>query len=361
MAFEGLAEKLQAVFKKLTQRGKLSEKDVKDALREVRLALLEADVNYLVVKDFLKKVQERAVGQEVLSALTPGQMVIKIVNEELTALMGGQNARLELQQRPAVILLVGLQGAGKTTLAGKLGGLLKKQGKKPLLAACDVYRPAAIEQLKIVGQRMELPVFEQGRKVYRSPSLEEIRAEIEKQIDRFPALSELSLMQRNVVISQLLEEYSRLCSMELCENTLIDAVIFSKKTRADAFGIHMSCALALPERIAVSPVDLISVFANLLDNAIEGSLLMPPEKRMILVSAAVKADCLIVTVANHKPASLHVRTEGMASSKGEGHGLGLGILRQIAERYDGSFSCEDSGERVEFSIMLPLLESRTER
>lgn len=192
-------------------------------------------------------------------------------------------------------------------------------------------------------------------------SLEEIRAEIEKQIDRFPALSELSLMQRNVVISQLLEEYSRLCSMELCENTLIDAVIFSKKTRADAFGIHMSCALALPERIAVSPVDLISVFANLLDNAIEGSLLMPPEKRMILVSAAVKADCLIVTVANHKPASLHVRTEGMASSKGEGHGLGLGILRQIAERYDGSFSCEDSGERVEFSIMLPLLESCTER
>ena len=168
-------------------------------------------------------------------------------------------------------------------------------------------------------------------------------------------------MQRNVVISQLLEEYSRLCSMELCENTLIDAVIFSKKTRADAFGIHMSCALALPERIAVSPVDLISVFANLLDNAIEGSLLMPPEKRMILVSAAVKADCLIVTVANHKPASLHVRTEGLASSKGEGHGLGLGILRQIAERYDGAFSCEDSGERVEFSIMLPLLESRTER
>ena len=163
MAFEGLAEKLQAVFKKLTQRGKLSEKDVKDALREVRLALLEADVNYLVVKDFLKKVQERAVGQEVLSALTPGQMVIKIVNEELTALMGGQNTRLELQQRPAVILLVGLQGAGKTTLAGKLGGLLKKQGKKPLMAACDVYRPAAIEQLKIVGERMELPVFEQGQ------------------------------------------------------------------------------------------------------------------------------------------------------------------------------------------------------
>ncbi len=163
MAFEGLADKLQAVFKKLTQRGRLSEKDVKDALREVRLALLEADVNFLVVKDFLKKVQERAVGQEVLSALTPGQMVIKIVNEELTAVMGGKNARLELQQRPAVIMLVGLQGAGKTTLAGKLGGLLKKQGKKPMLAACDVYRPAAIRQLQLVGEKMELPVFEQGQ------------------------------------------------------------------------------------------------------------------------------------------------------------------------------------------------------
>ena len=163
MAFESLSDKLQSVFKKLTQRGKLSEKDVKDALREVRLALLEADVNFLVVKDFLKKVQERAVGQEVLSALTPGQTVIKIVNEELTALMGGQNARLELQQRPAVIMLVGLQGAGKTTLAGKLGGLLKKQGKKPMLAACDVYRPAAIRQLQVVGERMELPVFEMGQ------------------------------------------------------------------------------------------------------------------------------------------------------------------------------------------------------
>lgn len=163
MAFEGLADKLQAVFQKLGARGKLTEADVKNALREVRMALLEADVNFLVVKDFLKKVQERAVGEDVLKSLTPGQMVIKIVNEELTALMGSSNARLELNQRPAVIMLVGLQGAGKTTLAGKLGLHLKKQGKSPLLAACDIYRPAAIQQLQVVGQKVDVPVFAMGQ------------------------------------------------------------------------------------------------------------------------------------------------------------------------------------------------------
>ncbi|MDR2515114.1 MAG: signal recognition particle protein [Christensenellaceae bacterium] len=159
MAFEGLADKLQSVFKKLTARGKLGEADVKAALREVRMALLEADVNFLVVKDFLAKVQERAVGQEVMQALTPGQTVIKIVSEELTALMGGKGARLEFQSRPSVVLLCGLQGAGKTTLAAKLGGMLKKQGKNPMLAACDVYRPAAVAQLEIVGKSQNLPVF----------------------------------------------------------------------------------------------------------------------------------------------------------------------------------------------------------
>ena len=145
------------------------------------------------------------------------------------------------------------------------------------------------------------------------------------------------------------------------ENPLFSVLINHALYRSERNGIRLDLRLHDADLSMLSDMDLTILFANLLDNAIEGSLLMPPEKRMILVSAAVKADCLIVTVANHKPASLHVRTEGMASSKGEGHGLGLGILRQIAERYDGSFSCEDSGERVEFSIMLPLLESRTER
>ena len=165
MAFEGLSSKLQNVFKKLTGRGKLNEKDVKEAMREVKLALLEADVSFAVVKKFIAAVTERAVGAEVLESLTPGQQVIKIVNEELTSLMGGANAKLEFGSKsPAVVLLCGLQGAGKTTMAGKLGAYLQKQfGKSPLLVACDIYRPAAIRQLQVVGEKLKLPVFERGQ------------------------------------------------------------------------------------------------------------------------------------------------------------------------------------------------------
>ena len=165
MAFEGIYAKLQSVFKKLTGKGRLSEKDVKEAMREIKLALLEADVNFVVVKDFVKKVSERAVGADVLESLTPGQQIIKIVNEELTALMGSTNARLDFgSTKPAVILMAGLQGAGKTTMCGKLALLLKKQyGKNPLLCACDIYRPAAIDQLKVVGEKAGVPVFEKGK------------------------------------------------------------------------------------------------------------------------------------------------------------------------------------------------------
>lgn len=165
MAFEGISAKLQSVFKKLTGKGRLSEKDVKEAMREIKLALLEADVNFVVVKDFVKKVSERAVGADVLESLTPGQQIIKIVNEELTALMGSTNARLDFgSTKPAVILMAGLQGAGKTTMCGKLALLLKKQyGKNPLLCACDIYRPAAIDQLKVVGEKAGVPVFEMGK------------------------------------------------------------------------------------------------------------------------------------------------------------------------------------------------------
>ncbi|MBR3502635.1 MAG: signal recognition particle protein [Clostridia bacterium] len=164
MAFEGLTSKLTAAFSKLRGKGKLTEQDVKAAMREIRMALLEADVNYAVVKDFIKKVTEKAVGAEILESLTPGQQVIKIVNEELTQLIGGTNARLTYApQAPTIYMLCGLQGAGKTTMAGKLGGMLKKQGKKPLLAACDVYRPAAIQQLKVVGGQVGVEVFERGQ------------------------------------------------------------------------------------------------------------------------------------------------------------------------------------------------------
>jgi len=163
MAFEGLSQKLSGALSKLTGRGKLTEQAVKDAMREVRMALLEADVNYLVVKDFCKKVTERCVGQDVLESLTPAQQVIKIVNEEMTALMGTENARLTWSSSvPTIYMLCGLQGAGKTTMAAKLANYLKKTGKKPLLAACDIYRPAAIQQLQVVGKQVDVPVYEHG-------------------------------------------------------------------------------------------------------------------------------------------------------------------------------------------------------
>ena len=164
MAFEGLTEKLSAAFKKLRGKGRLTEADVKESMREIRLALLEADVSYKVVKDFIKTVTERAVGSDVLESLSPAQMIVKIVNEELTALMGSDNQKLQLaSQPPTVVMLVGLQGAGKTTNGAKLAGLFKRQGRRPLLCACDIYRPAAIEQLKVVGQQLEIPVFEMGQ------------------------------------------------------------------------------------------------------------------------------------------------------------------------------------------------------
>ena len=164
MAFEGLAEKIQGAFKKLSSRGKLTEADVKEAMRDVRMALLEADVNYALVKDFTKKVTERAVGGEILESLTPAQQVIKIVNEELTVLMGGQNVKLTRSSSvPTIYMMCGLQGAGKTTMCAKIGKMLVKEGKKPMLAACDVYRPAAIRQLQIVGGQAGVEVFEKGQ------------------------------------------------------------------------------------------------------------------------------------------------------------------------------------------------------
>lgn len=166
MAFEGLAEKLQNTFKKLRGKGKLTEKDIKEAMREVKLALLEADVNFKIVKQFIANVSEKCVGSEVLESLTPGQQVIKIVNEELTSLMGGTESKLNYASYgPTVIMLVGLQGAGKTTMCGKLALELRKNNKKPLLVACDIYRPAAIKQLQVVGKQIDIPVFSMGDKI----------------------------------------------------------------------------------------------------------------------------------------------------------------------------------------------------
>ncbi|KFZ40567.1 signal recognition particle receptor subunit alpha, partial [Thermoactinomyces sp. Gus2-1] len=163
MAFEGLSERLQSVMRKLRGKGKVTEADVKEAMREVRLALLEADVNFKVVKQFIDRVKERAVGQEVMKSLTPGQQVIKVVNEELTRLMGGEQSKLhQAQKSPTIIMMVGLQGAGKTTTSGKLARYLKKQNRRALLVAGDVYRPAAIRQLEVLGESLDTPVFSMG-------------------------------------------------------------------------------------------------------------------------------------------------------------------------------------------------------
>ena len=164
MAFEGLTEKISATFKKLRGKGRLKESDVKEAMREIRMALLEADVSYKVVKDFVKSVTERCVGTDVLEALSPAQMIIKIVDEELTSLMGSDAKHITINPNgPTVVMLVGLQGAGKTTNGSKLAGLMKRQGKNPLLVACDIYRPAAIQQLKVCGEKLGIPVFEKGQ------------------------------------------------------------------------------------------------------------------------------------------------------------------------------------------------------
>ncbi len=163
MAFEGLTEKISSTFKKLRGKGRLKEADVKEAMRDIRMALLEADVSYKVVKDFTKSVTERCVGADVLESLTPAQMIVKIVNEELCKLMGNETRHLNINPNgPTVVMLVGLQGAGKTTNGSKLAGLMKRQGRNPLLVACDVYRPAAIQQLKVCGEKLDIPVFEKG-------------------------------------------------------------------------------------------------------------------------------------------------------------------------------------------------------
>ena len=204
MAFEGLSEKLSNAFKKLRGKGRLSEADVKQAMREIRLALLEADVSYKVVKQFIAQVTERAVGTDVLEALSPAQMIIKIVNEELTALMGGESAKLTIASKPpTVVMLVGLQGAGKTTNGAKLAGLMKRQsGKRPLLCACDIYRPAAIQQLEVVGRQLDIPVFQMGQ----TNPVEIAKAGIQHALDHGNDLVFLDTAGRLHVDEELMEE-----------------------------------------------------------------------------------------------------------------------------------------------------------
>ncbi len=207
--FSGLGEKLNHIFSKLAHRGKLTELEIKQAMREVRVALLEADVNFVVAKDFINKVSEKAVGEDILKSLTPGQQVIKIVKDELVALMGSTNQKLEVAPSPpTVIMLCGLQGAGKTTMCGKLGFLLKKQGKKPMLVACDIYRPAAINQLKVVAGNANVDFYEKGTQSPVKTALEAIELAKRKGLDTV-IIDTAGRLQINAELMQELEEIKK--------------------------------------------------------------------------------------------------------------------------------------------------------
>ena len=232
MAFEGLSSKLSSALSKLTSRGKLTEQAVKEGMRDVRMALLEADVNYLVVKDFCKKVTERCVGQQGLDSRSPAQQVRKIVSEEMTALMGSEHARLTWSSSvPTIYMLCGLQGAGKTTMAGKLANYLQKQGKKPLLAACDIYRPAAIKQLQVVGSQVNVPVYEHGTQDPVKTAQEAIdEKEAEKLVKRGPQeltledfLSQMQQMKKMGGLQSMLSMLpgaNKLQDVEIDENAM---------------------------------------------------------------------------------------------------------------------------------------------
>ncbi len=219
MAFEGLSEKLGAAFKKLRNRGKLSESDLKDAMREVRLALLEADVNYKVAKEFTNTVIEKSIGAKVTESLTPAQMVIKIVRDELTELMGGTGARLDTANKiPTVIMMCGLQGSGKTTHSAKLAKRLKSQGHRPMLVACDIYRPAAIEQLKVLGAKIDVPVFEQGTEKPEKTAL----AAVKHARDYGNDFVILDTAGRLHIDTELMDELKRVCkAVEVNEILLV--------------------------------------------------------------------------------------------------------------------------------------------
>lgn len=224
MAFEGLSEKLSAAFKRLRSRGRLTEADLKEAMREVRLALLEADVNYKVAKDFTARVVEKSVGEKVMDSLTPAQMVIKIVRDELVALMGGEQVRIKTANRiPTVILMCGLQGSGKTTHSAKLAKKLKAQGHRPMLVACDIYRPAAIDQLKVLGEKIGVPVFEKGTQKPEKTALEAVNTARDYGNDYLI----LDTAGRLHIDEELMAELKRICdTVEVNEKLLvIDSMI----------------------------------------------------------------------------------------------------------------------------------------
>ncbi|TDB39923.1 MAG: signal recognition particle protein [Actinobacteria bacterium] len=317
--FQNLTDRLQSVFSRLTGRGKLSEADVDAAMREVRMALLEADVNFKVVKEFIAKVRERAVGADVMASLTPGQMVVKIVLEELTALMGGNEARLALSGRvPNVIMLVGLQGAGKTTAVAKLANLLRKQGKRPLMVACDVYRPAAIDQLEALGRELDIPV-------YRGEGTDAVaiaRAGVRDAIDRLRDLVIVDTAGRLHVDEEMMAEAAAIKAAIKPEQVLM---VVDAMTGQDA----VNAAAAFAER-----VDFDGVIISKLDGDARGgaalSIRAVTGKPVFFASVGEKTDNLEV-----------FRPDGMARRI-----LGMGDVVSLIEKAQEAFD-EDTAVEAE--------------
>ncbi len=320
--FQNLTDRLQSVFSKLTGRGKLSEADVDAAMREVRMALLEADVNFKVVKEFVAKVRERAVGADVMQSLTPGQMVVKIVLEELTALMGGNEARLALSGRvPNVIMLVGLQGAGKTTAVAKLANLLRKQGKRPLMVACDVYRPAAIDQLEALGRELDIPV-------YRGEGTDAVaiaREGVKNAVDRLRDLVIIDTAGRLHVDEEMMDEAAQIKTAVRPEQVLM---VVDAMTGQDA----VNAASAFAER-----VDFDGVIISKLDGDARGgaalSIRAVTGKPVLFASVGEKTDNLEV-----------FRPDGMARRI-----LGMGDVVSLIEKAQEAFdetTAADAEERL---------------
>jgi len=315
--FQNLTDRLQSVFSRLTGRGKLSEADVDAAMREVRMALLEADVNFKVVKEFVAKVRERAVGADVMASLTPGQMVVKIVLEELTALMGGHEARLALSGRvPNVIMLVGLQGAGKTTAVAKLANLLRKQGKRPLMVACDVYRPAAIDQLEALGRELDIPV-------YRGEGTDAVaiaKAGVRDAIDRLRDLVIIDTAGRLHVDEEMMAEAAAIKAAIKPEQVLM---VVDAMTGQDA----VNAASAFAER-----VDFDGVIISKLDGDARGgaalSIRAVTGKPVFFASVGEKTDNLEV-----------FRPDGMAR-RILGMGDVVSLIEKAQEAFDGDTAVE---------------------
>ena len=378
MAFENLSERLQNTIAKLTGKGKVSEADVKEMMREVRLALLEADVNFKVVKDFVKKISERAVGTEVMKSLTPAQQIVKIVNEELVELLGGTNVELNQGGKITTTMMVGLQGAGKTTTAGKLALKVKKtMKKKPLLIAADVYRPAAVQQLKTLGKQLDIEVFyvdkdpvdivKEGLEFAREHYYNYVQEVNEKQhilihdiknhlntisqLNDGKHIDEITRYINNILGSDALRKSKRYCKIDI-----LNVIISRYAEQCNNSGISFEADIRANTLEYLPAQDFTSIFCNLLDNAIDASLSCDEPYIDCNVSLIRGGNADLISIANSCKSSpldhdgkLHSRKQGTGF-----HGYGLKSVKRIADKYNGLLNYVYSEEKHEFRVVVML-------